>query len=85
MWKWIGTGILLVGVAMNILNNPALQEYIYPYNLVLNFAGSSILCVAAIYQSDRPYTILNGALAVAYGAGVIHAVLHFFPTILTQV
>ncbi len=75
-FKWIGTCLLLVGVTLNILNNPELQKYVYPWNLVINNLGTGSLFVSALIQRDKPYIVLNGVLAVGYLLGATNA---FYP------
>jgi hypothetical protein len=74
--KWAGTYFLLVGVTLNILNNPDLQQYVYPWNLAVNLTGCSLLFFSALLQGDRPYLLLNGVLGVGYSLGILNA---FYP------
>jgi len=74
--KWWATALLLVGVSLNILNNPELQEYVYPYNLYLNSVGCVGLFACAVLQGDRPYMALNGILGLGYLIGVFNV---FYP------
>ena len=74
--KWWATSILLVGVSLNILNNPELQGYVYPYNLYLNSIGCVSLFWCAVLQKDRPYIALNGILGLGYLLGVLNV---FYP------
>lgn len=74
--KWIGSLLLLIGVSLNILNNPELQQYIYPWNLVVNLGGCSLLFFSALLQKDRPYLLLNGVLGAGYSLGILNA---FYP------
>ena len=71
--KWVGTILLLIGVTMNILNNPELQQYIYPYNLIINTAGSFSLLTCSILEKDKPYILLNVVLGSLYFLGTINA------------
>jgi hypothetical protein len=74
--KWIGSLLLLIGVSLNILNNPELQQYIYPWNLVVNLGGCGLLFFSSLLQKDRPYLLLNGVLGVGYSLGILNA---FYP------
>lgn len=74
--KWLGSILLLIGVTLNILNNPELQEYVYPWNLIVNLFGCTFLLIAALSQRDKPYIILNAILGIGYVLGVINA---FYP------
>jgi hypothetical protein len=74
--KWIGSLLLLVGVSLNILNNPELQQYVYPWNLMVNLSGCGFLLFSALSQRDVPYVVLNGVLGAGYSLGVLNA---FYP------
>jgi len=74
--KWFGTCFLLVGVTLNILNNPDLQQYVYPWNLVMGSVGCLSLLFSASVQGDKPYVVLNGVLGAGYSLGALNA---FYP------
>ncbi len=73
--KWVGTVLILVGVLMNILNNPELQQYIYPYNLFISSFASFLLLSSALIEKDKPYVFLNSVVLIGYGLGSLNALL----------
>jgi len=74
--KWLGTILIIVGVTLNVLNNPELQEFIYPYNLYINTIGGTLLLYGALVQKDWPYVALNALVTSVYVGGVINV---FYP------
>lgn len=71
--KWFGTIFLLCGVALNTLNTPEWQQYVYPFNLYVSLAGSLMLLMVARIQNDLPYMVLNSIVMLMYIVGVYHA------------
>lgn len=70
--KWIGTILILLGAFLNILNNPELQQYVYPWNLYVNVAGCIFLLYAALLESDKPYILLNLLIGIVYAGGIVY-------------
>lgn len=76
MMKWVGTLLVVLGVALNVLNNPELQEYVYPNNLYINLLGGFLLLAGALVQRDWQYVALNTIVSSTYVFGVINV---FYP------
>ncbi len=57
--KWLGTILVLSSVALNSLNTPEWQKYVYPLNLYVSLFGSFILLWVSQRQKDIPYIVLN--------------------------
>jgi hypothetical protein len=70
--KWIGSILILGGAFMNVLNNPELQQYVYPWNLYVNLIGCAFLLHASVLERDKPYILLNLLIGIGYAGGIVY-------------
>jgi hypothetical protein len=64
LFKWIGTILCLIGIALTSVN-------VYPLNIFLSLIGSAIWTLAGIYQRDMPLILVEAAAVAMYFLGVV--------------
>lgn len=63
-WKWIGTGLCLIGVALTSFN-------IYPANILFGFVGSGIWALVGFVKDDGALFVVEIVAVGLYAAGLI--------------
>ena len=63
LFKWIGTGLCLVGIGLTSLN-------VYPANILLGFVGSAMWAIAGWKQDDWALFLVEFVAVCMYFVGI---------------
>ena len=76
-FKWIGTGLCLLGILLTALN-------FYPANIFLGLVGSLIWSIAGYALDDMPLFTVEIVAVVFYFAGIVLFITNTFPNLLSN-